>query len=492
MRFGSVCSGIEAAAVAWHPLGWRAAWCAEIEPFPSAVLAHHYPTVPNMGDMTKLPDLVRLGLLEAPDVLVGGTPCQAFSVAGLRHSLADDRGNLTLSYFHLLDAIDHARAERNEPACIAVWENVPGVLSTKDNAFGCFLAGLAGESDALLPPGGKWSDAGVIVGPARAIAWRILDAQYFGLAQRRRRVFVVASARNDIDPAAILFEFEGVRRDSPPSRETGQEATAGTYGCAGIGSYENNGHGPDDPTGPLLKGSPSGGGYPLPPVAVWPAQVASTLNAHFGDKMGLEDQHALGGASLFVPAVMGTITARMFNSLGARDVEAGAVIAFNHNAQACQLPSENTDTTAAPSLTCSQGAAVALALRGREGGATAEVGDECAFALRASSGGGDKPHVLSIHENQRAEITLNDTAGALNSGGGKPGQGYPTAFTSAMQVRRLTPRECERLQGFPDDYTLVPHRNKPAAAGPRYKALGNSMAVPCMAWIGARIAAALL
>ena len=492
-----MCSGIEAASVAWHPLGWRAAWVAEIEPFPSSVLAHHYPDVPNLGDMTTLPAQVLLGIIEAPDVLVGGTPCQAFSVAGLRNSLADDRGNLTLSYFHLLDAIDHARAERNEPACVAVWENVPGVLSTKDNAFGCFLAGLAGESDAIEPPGGKWSDAGCVVGPERTIAWRVLDAQYFGLAQRRRRVFVVASARDDIDPAAILFEFEGVRRDSAPSREA-REETAGT-----------------------LDARTNGGGFPgtdgacaghVQPVG-WPAQVACTLNTAYGDKMGLEDQHALGGASLFVPAVMGTITARMFNALGARDVEEGAVLAVdclnqtvtgdvsktlaarndqdtasvialpatmptlragapNGGAGAVARSGDSQDEYIIPVAHSLRGEGfdasedgtsgvprpvpVSIALRGREGGATAEVGDECAFALRASSGGGDKPHVL------------------------------------AMQVRRLTPRECERLQGFPDDYTLVPHRNKPAADGPRYKALGNSMAVPCMRWIGERIAVSLI
>lgn len=136
--------------------------------------------------------------------------------------------------------------------------------------------------------------------------------------------------------------------------------------------------------------------------------------------------------------------------------------------------------------------AVAVALRGREGGATIEMGDDLAFALRASSGGGDKPHVLAFHENQRAEITLNETAGALGVGGGKPGQGYPAAFIG-QAVRRLTPRECERLQGFPDDYTAIPWRGKPASEcpdGPRYKALGNSWAVPVVRWIGERISAA--
>lgn len=227
-KFGSVCSGIEAASVAFAPLGWKAAWLAEIEPFPAAVLAHHYPEVQNLGDMTAIPRKVLSGEIEAPDMLCGGTPCQAFSISGLRKSLSDERGNLTLKFVEIADAIDHVRARRGEPPAIVFWENVPGVLSTKDNAFGCFLAGLAGEDDPLEPPGGRWANAGCVYGPARAIAWRTLDAQHFGLAQRRRRVFVVASARDGFDPARVLFEWEGVRRDSPPSRGEGQGAAVGT------------------------------------------------------------------------------------------------------------------------------------------------------------------------------------------------------------------------------------------------------------------------
>ncbi|WP_213843808.1 DNA cytosine methyltransferase, partial [Enterobacter hormaechei] len=136
MRYGSVCSGIEAASKAWEPLGWKPAWFSEIEPFPSSVLAHHWPEVTNLGDMTKIADAVRAGDVEAPDVLVGGTPCQAFSIAGLREGLSDDRGQLTLSYVELANAIDTKRRERGEPESIIVWENVPGVLSSKDNAFG--------------------------------------------------------------------------------------------------------------------------------------------------------------------------------------------------------------------------------------------------------------------------------------------------------------------------------------------------------------------
>lgn len=243
ITYGSVCSGIEAASVAWDGLGWKAAWFAEIEKFPAAVLAHRYPDVPNLGDMTKIAAGVRAGSIPAPAVMVGGTPCQAFSIAGLRKSLDDPRGQLTLAYVDLANAIDEKRVSDGEPPAVHLWENVPGSLSTDDNAFGYFLAGMAGEDEAFEPgprpeqgkngPGwrwkksdgkhvAKWPKSGCVIGRQRKLAWRLLDAQYFGVAQRRRRVFVVSSARNDVDPAEILLEFDGVRRDSPPRRETGQ------------------------------------------------------------------------------------------------------------------------------------------------------------------------------------------------------------------------------------------------------------------------------
>lgn len=220
IKYGSVCSGIEAATTAWHPLGMKAVWFAEIEQFPSAVLAHHYPKTQNLGDMTRLATMVLGGKIEAPDVLVGGTPCQAFSVGGMREGLSDPRGALTIKYVELADANDYVRAGRGLPASIIVWENVPGVLSDKGNAFGCFLGALAGEDCELQPSGKRWPDAGCVYGPQRTIAWRVLDAQHFGLAQRRRRVFVVASARDGFDPFAVLFEREGVRRDDPPRRSS--------------------------------------------------------------------------------------------------------------------------------------------------------------------------------------------------------------------------------------------------------------------------------
>lgn len=437
MQFGSVCSGIEAASVAFSPLGWRAAWLAEIEPFPCAVLAHHYPQVPNLGDMTTIARRVLTGSAPAPDVLCGGTPCQAFSVAGLRQSLADERGNLSLKFVELADAIDHVRTGRGEDECIVFWENVPGVLSTKDNAFGCFLAGLAGEDEPLQPPGKKWTNAGVVYGPRRAIAWRTLDAQYFGVAQRRRRVFVVASARDGFNPAQVLFEWDGVRRDSPPSREAGK-------GFA--------------------------------------ADIAPSLTA---SGRGVERIGETRGQDPVVAQCLTTGTGQRYDP----ETETILPVAFNSR----QDPVSG-DVSGALDTCSPQAQAVVVSLRGRDGGATAELGGEVGNCLLASSGGGDKPYVLAPAIALQTDVTpkaSTELAFTLKlpsaSGGGQPA----ACMTPQMAVRRLTPRECERLQGFPDNYTLIPYRGKPAADGPRYKALGNSWAVPVAAWIGRRIDAAV-
>jgi DNA (cytosine-5)-methyltransferase 1 len=438
MRYGSVCSGIEAASVAWKPLGWKAAWFSEIEAFPSAVLKHHWPEVANLGDMTALPERVESGEIEAPDVLVGGTPCQAFSVAGNRESLSDARGNLTLTYVELANAIDRKRAERGEQPVIVVWENVPGVLNTKDNAFGCFLAGLAGEDVPLLAPGGKWTNAGLVVGPQRAVAWRILDAQYFGVAQRRRRVFVVASARYGFDPSQILFEFDGLRRDTAPRRETRQDASADA-GCRTprAGSHWDDLTNPHPSLNQAARGS---GGIGASNQEVFSQRGAGLAPARreapYHDVALCLNAGGMGRIDYETESMVVSVTGDITHALNTANNGKGS--------------SEDGTGRGVPTI------AQTVALRGRDGGATAELGGEVATALRASTGGGDKPHVMS-----------------------------------QMAVRRLTPEECERLQGFPDGHTLVPIRNKPAADGPRYKACGNSMAVPVMAWIGRRIAAYL-
>ena len=459
MRYGSVCSGIEAATTAWHGLGWRPAWFSEIEPFPSAVLAHHYPHVPNLGDMTKFeewPD-------ESIDLLVGGTPCQSFSVAGLRKGLADPRGNLMLTFL--------AIAQRHRPRWI-VWENVPGVLSSNGGRdFGAFLGAL-GEL------GYGW-------------AYRVLDAQWFGVAQRRRRVFVVGCLGDQRSAAQVLFERESVRRDTAPSREKGQEVAATIAARFGI---SRNNH----------------------EELAWPAKIASTLNASFGDKQGLEDQHALSGAPLFVPDKMGTITARMFNALGARDVEEGALLPVTFGAQ---MSEPQTDVDMVQTLNTTNPMAVAFAQNQLGEIRTSSIAGT--INTNSNASGRNTPMVAqpitqfgsiagsltARHDSSPcADRGQNVVAFSAKDYGADASEIAPTLRAmghsdhhanggaqlavahSSMQVRRLTPVECERLQGFPDNYTNIPWRKKPESPdGPRYKALGNSMAVPVMRWIGERI-----
>lgn len=229
LRFGSLFSGIEAASVAWHPLGWKTAFTAEVDPFASSVLAHRLPGVANLGDVTAGDFVSRARACGPIDVLVGGSPCQAFSLAGQRRSLADERGNLTLRYVEIADELDPD---------VVLWENVPGVLNTADNAFGCLLAGLAGEqSGPLVPPRGGWTDAGHVFGPRRNVVWRVLDSQGFGVAQRRRRVWLAACARGR-DPGDILVESGSEVRDSAPVTA----AQAALVAAAGIRAFGLAGH----------------------------------------------------------------------------------------------------------------------------------------------------------------------------------------------------------------------------------------------------------
>lgn len=393
VEFASMCSGIEAASVAWESLGYEAKWFAEIEPFPSAVLAHRHPSVPNHGDMTKLVGRILSGAIPAPPVFIAGTPCQAFSVAGMREGLVDPRGALTIKYVEILDAADYVRTTNGEDECVGVWENVPGVLSDKENAFGCFLGALVGESEELQPPGGKWKDAGCVYGPRRTVAWRVLDAQYFGLAQRRRRVFVVASARAGFDPAAVLFEREGMRRDHPPRRGEGEDvAGRAPFGPA---LQCGCGHIYDSACGPY--GCPDCEGDCGPAV-----EVLAGVPAFGGHSLQSAVQQAA------------TLTAKDFRL----DIESET------------------------------------------------------FCLQEVSG------TLQAAGRAAGSATTQDAWSDL------------LIPTGSKQVRRLTVTEWERLQGFPDDYTLIPWRGKPAEEcpdGPRYKAIGNSKAIPVVRWIGRRL-----
>lgn len=202
---GSVCSGIEAASVAWAPLGAKFVWFSEIAEFPSAILRTHYPTIPNYGDMTELPGAILQRKIPAPDIICGGTPCQAFSLAGQQNGLNDDRGDLTLRFVDIIDAVDTIRKQDSLSPCTAFWENVEGVLSDKTNPFGHFLARLAGLEQVPCPVGKRWPSAGLLRSSVRNIAWRVLDAKYFGLPQQRRRLYVIAGGC-DFSPENILFE----------------------------------------------------------------------------------------------------------------------------------------------------------------------------------------------------------------------------------------------------------------------------------------------
>lgn len=349
MKFLSVCSGIEAASVAWAPLGWKASAFAEIEPFPCAVLAHHYPNVPNYGDMTKFKDWPDAKL----DLLCGGTPCQSFSVAGLREGLDDPRGDLMLTF--------GAIAARYRPRWL-VWENVPGVLSSNGGRdFGAFL-GLLG-----------------VIG--YGFAYRVLDAQFvrvdgYGRAvpQRRNRVFVVGCLGDWRSAAAVLLERESLRGDPAPRRSSGARVAA----C-------------------LTRGAESGG-----------------RGGYAGRRQ--EDDTNIIGVDLYNAAETGEVVGTLGAAIGG--VNTGHGVAHTLRATHNMAHREDVDTLAA------------------------------SFCLNANG-------TMGVH--------------------------------AAAAVRRLTPRECERLMGFPDDYTAISYRGKPAADGPRYKALGNSWAVNCARWIGRRI-----
>lgn len=441
LRYLSVCSGIEAATVAWHPLGFEAAGFSEIEPFARAVLSHHYPDVPLHGDFTTLTE----NDYGAIDLLVGGTPCQSFSIAGLRKGFADDRGNLALGFIHL--------AQSAKPRWV-VWENVPGVLSIDGGrTFGTFLGALA--------------ECGY------GFAYRVLDAQYFGVPQRRRRVFVIGYLGDWRPAAAVLFERESLQRDITPRQKTEQEV-AGTFksrassggwgadvdlassgymrpvaGTLGARSCLNRGA-QDADCGHLiartLMGASAKHDAELETYVVdhqkngrdWPADIACTLNAQYGDKMGLEDQHALAGAPLFVPARA-------------------------YNVTYCDANGRRKDRP--------------------NGGMYVSETEQS----KTVTAGGDRSTYIAFEPGSIARnagpTDLRETCSTLRA---EMGDNQPAVLTQ-MAVRRLTPRECERLQGFPDDYTLIPYRGKPAADGPRYKALGNSMHTGTMRWLGERI-----
>jgi DNA (cytosine-5)-methyltransferase 1 len=460
--YGSVCSGIEAASVAWHALGWRPAFFSEIEAFPRALLAERWPGVPVHGDFTTIKD----GEYEPIELLVGGTPCQDFSVRGLRAGLAGERGNLTIEFVRL--------ARRLRPRWV-VWENVPGVLSVDGGrAFGAFLGGL-GQC-------------------GYGFAYRVLDAQFAGVPQRRRRVFVVGYLGDWRPAAAVLFEPESLRRDPPPRREAGERVaptiSVGTGGCSGH-QYRQKGNETADNLIPLLEVGKrtNGDGYRDGDGFGKPGDPMFSLQA--GARHGI----AFGGNNTAGPLDVATACNAHGGPHGRLDFESETFVTHSLRADGFDASEDGTG----------RGVPLTLAIRGRGDSHDLEWRDDgIANAVLTPNGGRAGIGVGAVAFSAKDHGgDAGDTAPTLRAGGHTTSHANagvmpavmfdPTArqpewaIQQAMTVRRLTPRECERLQGFPDDYTLAPYRGKPAADGPRYRALGNSMAVPCMRWIGERI-----
>jgi DNA (cytosine-5)-methyltransferase 1 len=461
MIYGSVCSGIEAATAAWHPLGWRPAFFSEIDKFPRAVLAHHYPTVPLHGDFTT----IEAGQYAAIDVLVGGTPCQSFSIAGLRGGLADDRGNLALEYLRL--------AQRLRPRWL-VWENVPGVLSslsheapdpcappppvdmeldgqevaTEDDygseelhALQCFLAGVS-------ELGYGWS-------------YRVFDAQFAGVPQRRRRVFVVGYLGDWRPAAAVLFEPESLRGDPAPRREAGE----------GIAD-------------PLAAGTRSNGGYRND------ADTAASLVASNGGLSGKDDPagraDADGGNNSSGPIDVATARNAHAGPHGRLDFESETFVTHAPRADGFDASEDGTGrgTPLWPVCYSIMPMNSGTDYKAREVDVAQPV--MAGGPVGGNQGGDYIVFSAKDHGADAGEMSPTLRAGPHHKSHANAGV-MPAVLSPGMAVRRLTPRECERLQGFPDDYTLIPYRGKPAQDWPRYKALGNSMAVPVMRWIGQRI-----
>jgi len=471
MKYLSVCSGIEAATVAWHPLGWTPVAFSEIEKFPSEVLKHHYPQVPNVGDMTKFKEW---NLDSNVDVFVGGTPCQSFSVAGLRKGLDDPRGNLMLTYL--------AIADKYRPKWL-VWENVAGVLSSNGGKdFGTFLGGL-GEL-------------------GYGFAYRILDAQYFGVAQRRRRVFVVGCLGDWRSAAAVLFERHSLSGNPAPRREKRQGFTASSGGST-QGSFD---------CGVELTGPLSARDYKDAGKDGMNKNSAKMIPVFSLQGSGVTSQNSNGDG--WNEDVSFTL-----NRLDVHGV--AQPISFDM----AQITSKVNGTRVEPNLpvsTLAKGSQMHVAMSVYENhpadSRVQEMGEVCSTVTsRWGTGGGNTPMVTQpiafssvlssqhVSENSQVSQTLeskNPMAVAVGTdlyNGAITGQVASTMTNSmngtgtgptvmqAMAVRRLTPVECERLQGFPDNYSDIKPKGKATPDGPRYKALGNSMAVPVMAWIGKRI-----
>lgn len=451
MRYASVTSGVEAATQAWHPLGWKAAWFSQYDPehdykkgpdFASRYLSHTYPHIPNLGDMLKLRehDIYRD---EPFDLLVGGTPCQDFSIAGLRAGLDGERGNLSLEFARILRDKRYQQGSETKKLRWFLWENVPGVLSSKKGAdFANILSAFTGLD--IEPQ--KFTRGGVIAGKEYSVAWRILDARYFGVPQRRRRLFVVGYIGNDWRPPfAVLFERESLYRDFTPgseerksaARKTDERITKSSRGfrMTAFGEYA------DDESASALKKRDYKDATDL---IIQPA-----IGIH-GNIVGRDDKN--GG-----------------NQMGLKEEEAPTLTKADRHAVAAPL--------------------VFKIRGGKEGGGKGYLGveeeeeEEEAFTIATS---GNDMHLLQpMRYGPSQQDTMHFANGVMSplvkaSNGSSP---HFTKVYTGYMLRRLTPLECERLQGFPDDATDIPG----ATDTKRYEVMGNSMAVPVMHWIGKRI-----
>ena len=454
MRYLSLFSGVEAATVAWKPLEWECVGVAEIEPFPCAVLKHHYPNTPNLGDISKITkeQIMALGHI---DIVVGGFPCQDVSVAGLRKGLEHD-GEKTRSglFFDAMRIVRWCR-EFSGTRFLLI-ENVPGLLSSKS---GTDFAGVLGEmvGSAITPPKDKWKNSGVVIGPDGMCEWCILDAQYFGVPQRRKRVFALVDFGNWASRPPILLEPESLCGDPPPSRETGESTShsvASYIGASGRGFSRTGDIRGQDPVIACRVGI---GGYAE-------SEIGSLVRNSRGD--------CGGGSETLLCVATGQAGAEKAENLSVTlscnheaPIVCYAVRTANTGANGHGIAEEVTHT-----LDQANGQAVAACLRsGGDGGVPSSRGE----------------NLIAVHGTQDP-CSSEHSAFALGRNGGQ--ENVVAEGSGGGAVRRLTPKECERLQGFPDDYTNIPWRGKPTAPdGPRYKAMGNSMAVPVMRWIGERI-----
>jgi DNA (cytosine-5)-methyltransferase 1 len=459
-----VCSGISAPTQAWQPLGWRPLCYAEIAEAPRAVLKHHYPEVPLHGDFTKIEGDEH----GSADLIVGGTPCQGFSVAGRRGGLDDERSVLSLEF---------ARLAYRSRARWMVWENTPGAFSTNDGRdFGAILAEFSGHSGLVFErPVDGWRNSGVVE-PADersfGLAWRVLDALHFGVPQRRRRIFIVGYIGDWRPSAAVLFERHSMQGNHPPSREAraGVARTlTSSLGGASAKEQQFNFVGTD---GSLLN--------PLDPfTGLAVPDAANCLTARSGKGVNSD----LNEGQTLIPMHAHTLRGEGFDASedgSGRGTPLVPMLTPTISASGAGTERTGNSRTEAEFLV-----PVSFSAKDR----LEEVCEDFSPPLRAGSfdeshaNGGVMPAVAF----DAAQITHPENRSTIKDESPSLASGNRIMAANTMMVRRLTPRECERLQGFPDDFTLVPYRKRMMADGPRYKMIGNSQAVPVIRWIGERI-----